>query len=267
MAAHRQLACRLPVDAAERAQHLQLFIAQGIGIKRRRRFHRNKAQKLQHVVLHHVAQRAGLVVIAGTAFEPDRLGHGDLHMVDMRIVPKRLVKRVGKAQRHQVLDGLLAQIMVDAEDLAFLEHAADRVVEQLGRFQIAPDRLFDHDAGLFGDQTMSRDLLCDFAEQSRRNGEVENADHIVFADHAFQLIEAFAGQGVGRDIRQASEKGLQRFVGQLVGRHMLPQRAFGIGTVFLIGHLGARRTDDAARIKELPGHLALKQRRQELALG
>ena len=81
------------------------------------------------MVLHHVAQRAGLVVVTGTAFEADGFGHRDLHMVDMGGVPERLVERVGKAQRHQVLHRLLAEIVVDAEDLLFLEDLADRVVE------------------------------------------------------------------------------------------------------------------------------------------
>ena len=33
--------------------------------------------------------------------------------------------RVGEAQDHQVFDGLLAQIMVDAEDLALVEMLAN----------------------------------------------------------------------------------------------------------------------------------------------
>ena len=38
-----------------------------IGVERHRRLHRDQAQQLQHVVLHHVAQRAGAVVVAGAA--------------------------------------------------------------------------------------------------------------------------------------------------------------------------------------------------------
>jgi hypothetical protein len=81
------------------------------------------------MVLHHVAQSAGLVVIADAVLQPHRLGHCDLHVVNMGRVPERLVQRVGEPQRHQVLHRLLAEIVVDAEDLVLVEDAADRVVE------------------------------------------------------------------------------------------------------------------------------------------
>ena len=44
-------------------------------------------------------------------------------------VPQRLEQRVGEAQRQQVLDRLLAEIMVDAEDLLLGEDGGDRVVD------------------------------------------------------------------------------------------------------------------------------------------
>jgi hypothetical protein len=45
-------------------------------------------------------------------------------MLDMGGVPQRLEHDVGKAQRQQVLDGFLAQIVVDAEDAILGEGAA-----------------------------------------------------------------------------------------------------------------------------------------------
>ena len=132
----------LPLIRFSELQHLQLFVAHGVGVHRGRRLHGDEAEQLQHVVLHHVAQRAGLVVVADAVFEPDRLGHRDLHMVDMRGVPQRLEERVGEAQRHQVLHRLLAEIVVDAEDLLLAEIVADQVVERVRRGEIAADRLF-----------------------------------------------------------------------------------------------------------------------------
>ena len=69
------------------------------------------------MVLHHVAQHAGAVVVAGAAFQADRLGDGDLHVVDHVGVPQPLEDRIGEAQRHQVLHGFLAEVVVDAEGL------------------------------------------------------------------------------------------------------------------------------------------------------
>ena len=68
------------------------------------------------MVLHHVAQRAGIVVEPLAALEADGLGDRDLDVVDIRRVPQRLEQHVGEAQRQQVLHRLLAEIMVDPED-------------------------------------------------------------------------------------------------------------------------------------------------------
>ena len=67
------------------------------------------------MVLDHVAGGADAVVVAGAAADADVLGHGDLHVVDVVAVPDRLEQLVGEAQRQHVLDGLLAQVVVDPE--------------------------------------------------------------------------------------------------------------------------------------------------------
>jgi hypothetical protein len=68
------------------------------------------------VVLHDVADGADLVVEAAAALDAEGLGHGDLHALDVVAVPDRLEERIGEAEDHQVLDGFLAQIVVDAKD-------------------------------------------------------------------------------------------------------------------------------------------------------
>ena len=84
---------------------------------------------MEHVVLHHVAQRAGLVVVAGAAGDAERLGDRDLHMVDVRGIPQRLEQGVGEAQRHQVLHRLLAEIMIDPVNVVLGKHGADSVID------------------------------------------------------------------------------------------------------------------------------------------
>jgi hypothetical protein len=112
------------------------------------RLHRDQREELQHVVLHHVAQRARAVIEAHAAFKAHGFGHGDLHMLDMRGVPQRLEHDVGKAQRQKVLHRFLAQIVVDAEDAVFGEGARHGIVDHLGGGQIGAQRLFKADAAL-----------------------------------------------------------------------------------------------------------------------
>ena len=81
------------------------------------------------MVLDHVAERAGLVIIIAAALEPDRLRDGDLDMVDVRAVPQRLEQRIGEAQSEQVLDRFLAEIMVDPEGAVLGERRRHRVID------------------------------------------------------------------------------------------------------------------------------------------
>ena len=65
--------------------------------------------------------RAGLLVVAGAALDPHRLGDRDLHVVDELAVPDRLEDAVREPQRQHVLDRLLAEVVVDPEHLALVE--------------------------------------------------------------------------------------------------------------------------------------------------
>ena len=76
----------------------------------------------------------------------DRLRHVDLDVADVVAVPDRLEEPVGEPQGEQVVDGLLAQEVVDAEDLRLVEDGVERRVERLGRGQIGAERLLGDDA-------------------------------------------------------------------------------------------------------------------------
>ena len=78
------------VSGLQRLQHLELLVADGLAVDVGRRLHRDQAEQLQQVVLHHVAQRAGLVVVVAAVADAERLGDGDLHVVDPAGVPQRL---------------------------------------------------------------------------------------------------------------------------------------------------------------------------------
>ena len=68
-------------------------------------------------------------------------------MVDEVLLQMRLENRVGEAQRHQILDGLFAKVMVDAENLAFVEMRGEIAVDRNRAGEVASDRLLDDDTG------------------------------------------------------------------------------------------------------------------------
>ena len=78
------------------------------------------------MVLDDVVRDAGLLVELAAALDADLLGDGDLHVVDVLAVPERLEEAVGEAEDEEVLDRLLAEVVIDAEDLRLVERLRRR---------------------------------------------------------------------------------------------------------------------------------------------
>ena len=129
------------------------------------------------MVLDHVTGRADPVVIAAPSAKADVLGHGDLHVVDEVGVPYRFVQLVGEPQRQDVLDGFLAEVVVDAKHRLLGEHAVDHSVELFGALQVVAERFLDDHptpAAVLGTcQPRLLQLLAHHLEGLRRNRQVE----------------------------------------------------------------------------------------------
>src|SRR5207247_1781879 len=69
---------------------------------------------------------------------------------DVVAVADRLVHRVGEAEEQQVLDWLLAQVVVDAEDGGLGEVAVQRGVQLACGGEVVPERLLDDHPGVPG---------------------------------------------------------------------------------------------------------------------
>ena len=135
-------------NGLQRAQHLQLLVADRIGDVARRWLHRDHRQQLQRVVLDHVAQRAGAAVEIAARADAERLGQRDLDVGDALAPPERLEQRVAEAQRHQVLHRRLAEVVVDPKRLLLGEYRAHDAVDLLRARQVVAERLLEHDAHL-----------------------------------------------------------------------------------------------------------------------
>ena len=108
--------------------------------------HGDRGHHLQQMILDHVAQGAGFLVIPAAAFDADRLGRRDLHVIDVAAIPERLEDAVSETERQDVLDGLLAQVVIDAIDVLLVENFLEFRVQRSGGRQIVTKRLLDHDA-------------------------------------------------------------------------------------------------------------------------
>ena len=120
----------------------------------------------------HVAVGAGALVEAGAVADRERLGHVDLDVVDVVAVPDRLEHAVGEPEREDVLDGLLAEEVVDPEDALLVEDAVQRGVELARRLEVVAERLLDDDARASARCRPTGQRLGDGVERLRRYGEL-----------------------------------------------------------------------------------------------
>ena len=107
----------LGAQGADASEHLGLLIAHSFDLVVGRRLHGDVAQQLQKVVLDDVANGAGLIVKRPPPLHPEILRHIDLHTLHVLAVPDGLEKSVGEAEEDHVLHFVLAQIVIDAENV------------------------------------------------------------------------------------------------------------------------------------------------------
>ena len=98
-------------------KNLQLLAPDVVGAAGRGRLHRGQAQDFEQVVLDDVAQHPGLLVERPARPHAHGLGGGDLDVVHVLPRPQRLEDAVREPEHQDVLDRLLAQVVVDAEGL------------------------------------------------------------------------------------------------------------------------------------------------------
>ena len=157
--------------------------------------HGGQRHELEQVVLDDVAGSADAVVVAGARADTDVFSHRNLHGIDVVGLPQRLEHGVREAHRHDVLDGFLAQVVVDAEDILLVKNLRDDVGELLRGLKVVSERLLDDDATPFAAlslvQAGIRQVLGHDGEVRRRNRQVEG----VVAAGAAHPVEL--GDGVG----------------------------------------------------------------------
>ena len=111
------------VDIEAEGQGLQApeelgpFVAHPFGLPPGGRLDGGDGEQLHHVVLEHVAEHAGLFVVAGALLDAEGLGGDDPDVVDVVAVPQRLEDRVGQPEGEHVLHRLFGEVVVDPEDL------------------------------------------------------------------------------------------------------------------------------------------------------
>jgi hypothetical protein len=162
----------LDPDGRDRFQYFHLLVAHRLAVGARRRFHGEIRHHLEEVILDDVAHRTGLVVERAPPFHPERLGHGDLHAVDVLAAPDRFLHGVGEAEEKHVAHRSLAEIVIDAEDPVLIETREQDAIECARGGEVMAEGLLDDHAPLVGRAIGAVELLDHRAEERRRYGEI-----------------------------------------------------------------------------------------------
>jgi hypothetical protein len=203
------------LDGRDGPEHLHPLVAQTVGVSHGGRLRGEQAEDLEEVVLHDVAQGAHRVVEAAAVVHPEVLGHGDVDAADAVARPQRLEDGVGEAEEQDVHRRLLAQEMVDPQDLPFLEALAQFGVEGPGRRQVVAEGFLHHHPGV-GGQAGAGQTFHHHPEQRRGDLEVEHRALPPLDGLGHPLV----GLGVGVVPRHHAEPGGQSLEHRLVD-HLL----------------------------------------------
>ena len=181
---------------------------------------------------------------------------------------KRFEQRVAEAQCDQVLHRLLAQIVIDAEDLLFLEDRTDQLVDGVGGGAVLPQRLLQHDTRFGRDELGAAQVLAGGCKQVRCHRQEHHADSIFAAAELLsQAVEVRRHCRVHGQVVHEGGEGLPVLIGELpsprCGRHF---SSTSLRKPSRVCWLRADR-DDARAGGDLSGTDAPVQRRHEFAHG
>src|SRR5688572_4236409 len=102
------------------------------------------------MILDHVTHRTNFFIKRPSALHTELFSHGDLHTANVGAVPNGFKKRISKARIQNVLNGLLAEKVIDAKNVPLAEVLMESPIQRSRRFQVAAKWFFHHDARIAG---------------------------------------------------------------------------------------------------------------------
>ena len=243
------------LNRVERPNDLEFFIPDRIRVELGRGFHRDEAQKLHHVVLHHVAHGAGVFIIGRAPPNTDGFGHCDLNMVDILGIPEWLEQHVAEAHRHQVLHRFFPEVMVNPVNLALVEMRGQHGIEGARGLQVMAKGFLDHDPCILIRKPMFLEPRRQIREKPRADREIERPD--APGNHLVQKVFPTSRAGrIESHIVDPPEKPVQswsapRNTGLLQGR----ADEIKIGGAV---HIATRRADETRFSWHLSGTVAFE---------
>src|ERR1035438_1754697 len=161
----------LGVQRRNRAEYLDLLIADSVAMHSGGGLHGQKSYDLKHVVLDHVTDRPSVIVELPPPLDPELLRHCDLHTLDVIPVPDWLQKAIGEAKEQKIEHCLFTEVVIDTKDSRFGKHGMKSGIQLLRRGKIAPKGLLDNDSRIFHVVRLC-ERLDDICKKTWRNRQI-----------------------------------------------------------------------------------------------
>lgn len=97
----------------------------------------------RRTVLHNITDDTEFVKVASTAFSSERFFESNLNIIDVMTIPGGVEELVAEAHDEDVLDHLLAQVVIYTENLLFLPIGFKGFGEIAGALEVLTKWLFD----------------------------------------------------------------------------------------------------------------------------
>jgi hypothetical protein len=267
------------IQATDGVEQLDLFVADGFGFETDGRFHGDEGQDLEQMVLEDVTEGADFLVERAARPDAGQFAEGDLDMIDVLSVPERLEDGVGKPEQHDVLDGFLTEVMVDAKDLAFVGVLCEGDVALLGGGEVVTERFFDEESAPVIVLVWRGAEQAGLIEVLGHDGELAGGDREVeecarpglgvgrVEERGEVLVSGWLGEIALAIVEEAGEVGPGIRIERAVCGDVLVDGLAEIGAPLVVGFGASREADDPGGVGEEFLAVELIEGRDEFAGG
>ena len=138
--------------------------------------HEDECEHLEEMILYHISEGSGRLIVCPTIPDRERFTHGDLDIVDIMMIPYRLEKNIGKPKCEDILYSSFRHIVIDTIDLLFRKKWNEGMMERSGTLEISTEWLLENDTSMRKSRTQSSIPEEKIIEECTRNREID--DHL-----------------------------------------------------------------------------------------
>src|SRR5579885_3482978 len=98
------------------------------------------------MVLDHIGQRTGFLIIGPASFDADRFRCRDLNVIYVPAIPERFKYPIAETKSEDILNSLFTEVVINAIDIRFTKNLVELIAQLARARQVVPERFLDDQA-------------------------------------------------------------------------------------------------------------------------